>query len=226
MAGLPVDGEQNWGAKLNEFLRVAHREDGTLRNMPQVWNLLDFGGRPNDSSPAAQAANSNAFDLVQAAMHSDPESWGHPVFVPPGSFHLAGDLHIAKSLELFGTGIQGESILVLPDGASIIVDPSTNANPSRSGAECVIRDLQIHFSPQWTAAQDSTVDLITLEGPSTKQPAILLQATANIQHVLIRGCWGTGHLYLCWRCDQCQSVADPRRLYQRMWGAWHSHRRR
>ena len=34
MARLPVPGTDDdaWGALLNEFLRVAHREDGALRN--------------------------------------------------------------------------------------------------------------------------------------------------------------------------------------------------
>ena len=192
MAALPIDGELNWGAKLNEFLRVAHREDGTLRNTPQVLNIVDFGAIPDDLSATAQTANSAAFVKVQDAMLNDLETWGQSVFVPPGMFYLAGDLHIRKALDLFGTGLQGESILVLPNGSSIIVDPATNADPAHSGAECVIRDLQIHCSPMWTAAEDSTVDLVTLTGPSTSQPAILLQATAHLQRLLIRGFWGTG----------------------------------
>jgi hypothetical protein len=155
-------------------------------------SLFDFGATRNDPTDAAKAANSDAFDKAQDAMTNDSEIWGHPIFVPSGRFYLGRDLHISKSIHLFGTGLQGESVLVLPDGASIIIDPSTNDRPTRSGNECVIRDLQIHCDPRWTAADGASVDLVTLEGRSTKSPGILMRAGATIQHVLIRGFWGTG----------------------------------
>lgn len=45
MARLPVVGADadQWGALLNEFLRVAHHEDGRLRGTCEVLNVRDFG---------------------------------------------------------------------------------------------------------------------------------------------------------------------------------------
>ncbi|MGD8969052.1 MAG: glycosyl hydrolase family 28-related protein [Anaerolineae bacterium] len=45
MARLPVVGADSdrWGALLNEFLRVAHHEDGRLRGTCEVFNVRDFG---------------------------------------------------------------------------------------------------------------------------------------------------------------------------------------
>src|SRR5262245_15090260 len=103
-------------------------------------SIMDFGANPNDSSATAKVANSAAFDKAQETMTSDPEIWGHPIFVPSGRFYLDRNLHISKSIHLFGTGLQGESVLVLPEGASIIIDPATKERPTRSGNECVIRD--------------------------------------------------------------------------------------
>jgi|GEM_PF-2557014 len=77
-------------------------------------SIRDFGAVPDDPSRAVRLANSEAFDRAQAAMKSDPFAFGHPLFVPSGAFYLAGDLHVSKSLELFGTGALGESILVFP----------------------------------------------------------------------------------------------------------------
>ncbi len=54
MARLPIPGsdEGTWGAMLNEFLRVAHREDGTLRGVLGVVNVKDYGAIGNgDSHP-------------------------------------------------------------------------------------------------------------------------------------------------------------------------------
>jgi hypothetical protein len=45
MPHLPIPGTDTdqWGALLNEFLRVAHHDDGTLRGVSEVINVRDFG---------------------------------------------------------------------------------------------------------------------------------------------------------------------------------------
>lgn len=45
MPRLPViDSDANqWGALLNEFLRVSHHEDGTLRGCCPIVDVHDFG---------------------------------------------------------------------------------------------------------------------------------------------------------------------------------------
>lgn len=159
-------------------------------------SIRDFSAMPDDPTPAVRAANSQAFVQAQAAMQSDPNAWGHPLFVPSGTFYLADDLHISKSLELFGTGIQGESILMFPPFKSVIVDPG-NVNPALSGAECVIRDLQIISEENWTATDfdpfnPANFDPPTFEGTSKGTPGIKMHSTAIIQRVYIKGFTGTG----------------------------------
>lgn len=77
-------------------------------------SIRDFGAVPNDPGSLVRHANSEAFKQAQAAMQSPGQAWGHPLFVPSGTYYLADDLHIRKSLDLFGTGLQGESILMFP----------------------------------------------------------------------------------------------------------------
>lgn len=168
-------------------------------------SIRDFGAVPDDLTPAVRAANSQAFGQAQAAMKSDPNAFGHPLFVPSGTFYLADDLHISKSLELFGTGIRGESILMFPQfksliidpGHSLIVDPGDKVDLALSGANCVIRDLQIISEENWTMDpllpfDPHNFDPPTFEGTSKGTPGIKMHSTAIIQRVYIAGFTGTG----------------------------------
>ncbi|MDB6027679.1 MAG: hypothetical protein JWM68_3902, partial [Verrucomicrobiales bacterium] len=49
MSRLPVPGADGdaWGDLLNDFLRVSHREDGTLKTVFQTINVKDFGAKGN-----------------------------------------------------------------------------------------------------------------------------------------------------------------------------------
>ena len=130
-------------------------------------------------------------------MDSEGQAWGHPIFIPSGTFYLADDLHIFKSLELFGTGSQGESILMFPKGKSVIIDPSTNEELERTGAECVIRDLQIKSEEEWTATIDGAFapqdfEPAIFEGKSKGTPGISMHAASTIQRVSVSGFTGTG----------------------------------
>jgi hypothetical protein len=166
-------------------------------------SIRDFGAVPDDLTPEVRAANSQAFVQAQAAMKSDPNAFGHPLFVPSGTFYLADDLHISKSLELFGTGIRGESILMFPEFKSLIIDPG-NADPTSDGAESMIRDLQIISEENWTTTDgasfipsnfdpdpsDPIPDIF--KGTSKGTPGIKMHRTATIQRVYIKGFTGTG----------------------------------
>ena len=79
-------------------------------------SIREFGAMPDIKSSDVRTANSNAFVMAQTTMPSTPGTvlLGHPLFIPSGKFYLADDLHITKSLELFGTGMRGESILMFP----------------------------------------------------------------------------------------------------------------
>jgi hypothetical protein len=159
-------------------------------------SIRDFGAVPNDPAPAVRAANSKAFVLAKATMQSDPNAWGHPLFVPSGVFYLADDLHISKSLGLFGTGIQGESILMFPPLKSVIVDPS-NADPALSGSDCMLHDLQIISEEDWTTTDAATFipgnfAPPVFEGTSKGTPGIIMNSPALIQRVYIKGFTGSG----------------------------------
>ncbi len=159
-------------------------------------SIRDFGAVPDDLTPEVRAANSQAFVQAQAAMKSDPNAFGHPLFVPSGTFYLADDLHIWKSLELFGTGIRGESILMFPPFKSVIIDPG-NVDPALSGSDCMIRDLQIISEENWTTTDAApfipdNFDSPTFEGTSKGTSGIKMNSSAVIQRVYIKGFTGTG----------------------------------
>lgn len=63
MPRLPIPGAdaEQWGTLLNDFLRVAHHEDGQLRGISQVINVRDFGAIGDGKShPLSERYNSLA----------------------------------------------------------------------------------------------------------------------------------------------------------------------
>lgn len=165
-------------------------------------SIRDFGAVPNDPSLVVRLANSRSFEQAQDAMQSELAAWGHPLFVPSGTFWLADDLHIKKSLTLFGTGIQGESVLKFPVGRSLIIDPGQGNEGDRTldGSECVICDLQIISEEEWVTDLQvpfnaTNFDPPTFESTSRGTPGIMMGTTATIQRVYIKGFSGTG-IYL------------------------------
>jgi len=163
--------------------------------MSTAIDIRKFGGIPNDKSPEARAANTRAFRLIQSVMKNEvggiDYSWGDRVFVPPGVFYLGDDLHIVRALELFGTGMQGESVLVFKKGTSLIVDTEATSSDGKTAANCLVRDIQIWSEENWDFTQPPTVDLITLEGKSTGTPGVKLNAKAILQRLFIKGFTGT-----------------------------------
>lgn len=185
-------------AQGNVVLLTPPRGIATTIQLP-YFNIVDFGAVPNDSSAAAKAANSHAFALAQETMGYPVNSLGRPLFVPSGTFYLADDLHISKSLELFGTGIQGESILMFPPFKSLIIDPGNVVDPALSGADSMIRDLQIISEENWTTTDDAHFipvnfdpDPDIFKGASKGTPGIKMRSPATIQRVYIKGFTGTG----------------------------------
>lgn len=98
MARLPVVGSDNhqWGTVLNDFLRVAHREDGALRGLSQRLDVRDFGvvgdGRADDS-------------LALIACLKQAGDAGRTVFIPAGL-----NLRVTRNLFIYGqASLVGES---------------------------------------------------------------------------------------------------------------------
>ena len=88
MARLPMIGadNDNWGALLNEFLRIAHHEDGRLRGMCEAVNVRDYGaigdGIANDTA------------AIQTAITAAAALSGEVCFPPGRTFKLVGPLTI------------------------------------------------------------------------------------------------------------------------------------
>lgn len=160
-------------------------------------SIRDFGAVPDNPSLAVRLANTEAFKQAQVAMQSPGQAWGHSLFVPSGTFYLADDLLIFKQLQLFGTGMQGESILMFPAGKSLVIDGGDGANFTADGSDCVIRDIQIISEENWTTDEitpfdGDNFDPRTLESTSKRTPGIRMGTTATIQRVYIKGFTGTG----------------------------------
>jgi len=106
MARLPVPGTDDgaWGALLNEFLRVAHREDGTLRGVTNVANVLDFGAVADDATDNREAFQS-AIDALAA-------TGGGALYVPPGVYRVApisshpegAGIRLRDNITIYGAG--------------------------------------------------------------------------------------------------------------------------
>jgi len=104
MPALPADGEINWGSKLNEFLRVSHREDGKLLGVYEVINVHDFGAKGNGIDDDT--------GFIQAAINeAQKQKFGATVYFPSGNYLLRSPegnraaLSVTKSnIRLTGAG--------------------------------------------------------------------------------------------------------------------------
>ena len=79
---LPTPGgdEDNWGNILNEFLRISHNEDGTIKNIQVVTNVKDFGAQGDGTTDDTSE--------IQSAINSLP-STGGTIYFPKGDYLLS-----------------------------------------------------------------------------------------------------------------------------------------
>ena len=89
MARLPKDGESNWGKTLNEFLRVAHNEDGTLQGIIGVQDFGAAGDGVTDDTAALQAL----FDAAQGKTI---------LFDDSTKVYLVSQITVRKGTRIFG----------------------------------------------------------------------------------------------------------------------------
>ncbi len=97
MPRLPVlasDADQ-WGAVLNEFLRVAHHEDGSLRGTYRVLNVKDFGATGDGTTDDTSA--------IQAAVSKATAS-GKRVYLPSGNYRTTATVSVPENVSLVGDG--------------------------------------------------------------------------------------------------------------------------
>jgi hypothetical protein len=95
MARLPKPGDDadQWGALLNEFLHVSHREDGTLRSSYPVFNVRDFGATVGGAPEHNRQA-------IQTAIDTAGQAGGGTVYVPAGTYDLAATGGNRASLQI------------------------------------------------------------------------------------------------------------------------------
>ncbi len=111
MARLPIPGADanQWGAILDDFLRVAHRDDGSLRGTVTVINVRDFGakgdGKANDG-PAIQAAIDATIGSRSAGPPLPTQTPHAVLYFPAGTYNTTQDFHIraVQGFHLIGDG--------------------------------------------------------------------------------------------------------------------------
>ncbi len=103
MPRLPTPGSDadNWGALLNKFLQVGHRDDGALSGIYTVANVLDFGAGSDDGANDTQAIINAIASLTE----------GGVVFFPPGRYKLLSTIdipnHSIDTPNYYGITLQG-----------------------------------------------------------------------------------------------------------------------
>ncbi len=114
MSRLPITGQDQdkWGDILNDYLKVAHNDDGTLKDslIMKVFNIKEYGAA-GDGTTDDRAA-------IQAAIDGAEAAGGGIVFVPHGKFAVdpGVGLHLKNKTYLMGAG--RSSVLIVPNGAN------------------------------------------------------------------------------------------------------------
>jgi hypothetical protein len=114
VARLPLIGSDShqWGALLNEFLRVAHHEDGTLRGVYPVVNVRDFRGAGNQAGDDTNA--------IRAAVAALPQGGGI-LFFPPGTYKFSGSSPVELSSGTWVLGSGRSSVIQTTGKLTIFV---------------------------------------------------------------------------------------------------------
>lgn len=103
MARLPVPGSDDniWGLILNEYLSVAHREDGKIRGSAPVVNIADFGAIGDGVTDDTEAIQT-AINSVKGSAQVPPFTTLGTVFFPKGDYLLSAPLQTFSGIHLRG----------------------------------------------------------------------------------------------------------------------------
>jgi len=171
MARLPEIGADAdaWGALLNEFLRIAHREDGTLRSTYEVTNVQDFGATTAVHAfatlqEAIVAANrtdglplsmDDSLPTIQAAIDASglaSDSKGGTVYIPKGFYVLRGNLRVSRCCKIIGAGSVGRLAstgLIFQDGYGMVFEGSTTSTDGSRADHAYMADVHIYNSKRY-----------------------------------------------------------------------------
>ncbi len=138
MARLPQVGGDvgNWGTVLNDFLKVEHNTDGSLKNL--VLNVKNFGAKGDGVTDDTTA--------IQNAINSLPDNhsgaYGGAVFVPSGIYIISTDLTLPNGVKLKGDG-PSATLLRAKAGASFTKAMIRNADSSGMQEFIWVSDMQV-----------------------------------------------------------------------------------
>jgi hypothetical protein len=140
---LPGNDADQWGALLNEFLRVAHHDNGTLRGVSEVINVRDFGAIGDGKShplseryhslAEAQAVYPHATSLtneidwaaILAAQETEREHTTvvQAIYFPPGVYRMGHPATLISPLSFaYGARIQlHPSVMITIDQRSTVI---------------------------------------------------------------------------------------------------------
>jgi len=142
MARLPTldsDADQ-WGALLNDFLRVSHREDGALRGSYAVANVKDFGAQGDGTADDTAAIQDAIYSLSVA---EEPESKGGIVYFPAGVYLVnrpVGILLSVPNIVLLGSTQRTSTLRAGPACATLI---QTQVAPLKQAGAIGISNLTL-----------------------------------------------------------------------------------
>ena len=103
MARLPTIGGDagNWGIVLNDFLLVGHRNDGNLKGVGNVFNVMDFGAKGDGASDDTAAIQT----AINAASSTGVDGGGSAIlFFPPGDYRISDTLTSVGGISIQGSG--------------------------------------------------------------------------------------------------------------------------
>ncbi len=179
MGRLPnVGGDSgNWGTVLNDYLKVGHRDDGSLKNVGNVVNVMDYGA-VGDGDKENPTDDTESINRAIAALEN-----GSVLYFPAGK-----TFKITKALDAIGK----ERVHITGGGTVSAVNVSGyvfTIGSKQAGAlqNCSMSHLRIFLSGseasgvKWFHAQSFVMDNVHVQGD--------IQQDENVGVEVINGCY-------------------------------------